>query len=209
MSAKQPLTRHITRVYRRSTAEEREAGASWYPEARAVAVDIAAESGLSLRTVVGIIATTSPLNPWGNNVRLARRIATTGDTSSGYLGRGLRSAQRMLDGADPLDELVAPKIRAFYRAILTAGAEGVVIDRHAYDVAINQRLANDRPGMTPRQYDQIVQLYERASDILSAEFDANLPPSVVQATTWLAWRNRYWAPGAWDFSTETEKEQAA
>lgn len=203
------MTRHITRVYRQSTAAEREDGASWYPEARAVAVDIAIESGLTLRQVVGIIATTSPLNPWGNNVRLARKIATTGDTSGGYLGRGLRSAQRILDGADPLDELVGPKIRAFYRAILTAGAEGVVIDRHAYDVAINQRLGNDRPGMTPKQYDRIVQLYERASGILSAEFDEHLPPSVVQATTWLAWRNRYWAPGAWDFTSETETRKAA
>lgn len=184
-------TVNITRLYRQATEAERREGLLWYPNAHLFAQHLAHETGHAVSSVAGIIAAVSPRLGWDINQRLAARIIRTGDTSSGYLGAGLLRARRLLDGESPFDVLRTRKILNFYVSILTAGADGVCIDRHAYDVATGVRHTEEtRPGITPGRYDAAADKYRRAARILSRELDTQLTPAEVQATTWVAWRNR-------------------
>jgi hypothetical protein len=82
----------------------------------------------------------------------------------------------------------AAKTRNFYVAILSRGVDGIVIDRHAIDVATNRRHTDaTRPALTPKRYEQYAAVYRRAAVILSDEFGP-VTPSQVQGVTWEAWR---------------------
>lgn len=191
-------TRNVTSVFRSADDTHLANGLAWYGTALDVAEQVAVMTGRPLDMTVGVIAATSPRMGWGPNVRLAARILSTGDTSRGYLKNGLRSAQRMLDGEDPLEVLKARKVTNFYRAIISRGADGIVVDRHAMDIAHNTRVEGDRPSPTDRQYDDIAETYRRGAAALARRGFGGITPAQVQAVTWLAWRNRYWANGAFD-----------
>lgn len=195
--ARSASTRNITAVFRGADDRHVNTGLAWYATAHTVAQRVALATGHSTEIAVGVIAATSPRMGWGPNVRLAHRILSTGDTSQGYLKNGLASARRILDGADPLEVLRSRKVSNFYRAIISRGADGIVIDRHALDIAHNQRVEGDRPSPTERQYDAIAEYYRRAADALARDGWA-ISPAQVQAVTWLAWRNRFWSDGAFD-----------
>lgn len=191
-------TRHITAVYRAASDRDRAEGEAWYAEALHVAERVALATGHPVSVAVGVIAATSPRMGWGPNVRLAHRILSTGDTSSGYLKVGLAAAARILQGEDPLLVLRARKVSNFYRAIVSAGVDGVVVDRHALDIAHGERIEGQRPSPTERQYDDVAERYVRAARVLTRELGRTVSPAEVQATTWLAWRRRYWSDGAFD-----------
>ena len=97
---------------------------------------------------------------------------------------------------DPLDILGGRKVRAFYSAILTSGlTDQVVIDRHAYDLAEDTRgshlsLTDKRSRVTAENYRNAAKRLQRSGTMITA--------CQLQATTWLTWRARYWAEGAWD-----------
>lgn len=192
-------TRNVTSVFRSATDEQVQAGMDWYSTAADVAERIALATGHSVETAVGVIAATSPRMGWGPNVRMAHRILSTGDTSRGYLKVGLRASERILQGEDPLDVLRSRKVSNFYRAIVSRGADGIVIDRHALDIAHNERIEGDRPSPTDAQYDRIAKHYRLAADALARQ-GWLLSPSQVQAVTWLTWRRRFWGEGAFDLN---------
>ncbi len=198
-----PHTRNVTRVARVALMR-RASATNWYADARALCVRIAEEHAVPLHVVVGIVAALSPRLGWGPNVRLARRMLASGGTlASGALSNNLRKAREIYAGADPLDVMTAPKTANFYRAILTMGADGIVIDRHAYDVAVGKRHTDaERPGMTPKQYEAVAECYRRAAIILSDETGETLSPSMIQALTWVEWRRRFYADGAFDGGAE-------
>lgn len=186
-------TVNVTRLFRQASDAELEAGLRWYPEAHVFAADLAEQSGHPVSTAAAIVAAVSPRLGWDHNKRLAERIILTGDASSGYLGSGLRRAQRLLDGERPFDVLTSRKILNFYVSILSAGGEGVCVDRHAYDVATNTRhdVEAERPGITPARYDRVAQCYRNAAHILRRETGIDtLTAAEVQAVTWVTWRNR-------------------
>ena len=185
-------TVNVTRVFRSATSAELDEGLAWYPKAHDFAATIAHEVGHSVSTAAAVVAAVSPRMGWDQNRRLAERILRTGDTSSGYLGAGLQRARRLLDGDRPFDVLQSRKVLNFYVSILTAGADGVCVDRHAFDVATNTRHGeDDRPGIHPQRYDRVAQCYRNAARILRKETGIqNLSAAEVQATTWVAWRNR-------------------
>jgi hypothetical protein len=189
--------RAVTRVFRQAAQHHLEYGLQWYGTANDVAASVARATDHPIEVAVGVIAATSPRMGWGPNVKLAHRILETGDTSRGYLSNGLRSAQRMLDGADPLEVLRSRKTSNFYRAIISRGADGIVVDRHAMDIAHATRVEGDRPSPTDKQYDAIAETYRRAASALKSEHPG-ITPAQVQAVTWLAWRNRFWSAGAFD-----------
>ncbi len=186
-----PLTRRATSTFRAATADQLERGRSWYPDAHAIARRQADDRGLTIETTSGILAALSPRLGWGPNVALAERmLESRGTLSHGALGRSLQQARSIHAGAHPLDVLGGPKTRAFYRAILTAGAAPEpVIDRHAWDMLVGRRGA---ASPSARQYAEAAEKMSRAAAILGA------PVSEVQATTWVAWRSRFWADGAFD-----------
>ena len=86
------------------------------------------------------------------------------------------------------------KVRAFYRAILDpADPDPVVIDRHAFDVAVG-RVTSDRVRrvLVDRSwvYDAVADAYRAAAAELSARTGELWTPSELQAATWETWRAR-------------------
>lgn len=193
-----PNTRNITRVFRKASLAEVQAGRGWYLAAHKIAGDLAVQYGVTREVAAGVLAATSPLNGWGPNVRLAGKVLAAGGTKTdGYLGLGLRKANAIIGGADPVATLKGHKTVNFYRSILTAGAEGVTVDRHAFSIAVGERVINT-PSLSGKRYEEVAQYYRRAAVILSKEYGMELSAATVQAVTWVAFRRMYWAEGAFD-----------
>ncbi len=195
-----PSTRNITRLFRQATDEQVTAGRMWYLEAYAAAVRFSREYGITEDQAAGVLAATSPLNSWGANVRLAERVIRAGGTmTTGYLGAGLRKANAILAGADIESTLNGLKTINFYRSIRSYGMDGTTIDRHSWSVAVNHRYEGGViPSLSPARYESAAECYRRAARILSAERGILLSAAVVQAVTWVQWRNKFWSEGAWD-----------
>jgi len=192
-------TRNITAVFRSADADLIAEGVEWYADARRVADAFAARYAVPVHVSAGVLAALSPLNSWGNNVNLAGRMLASGGTlERGYLKANLAKARRII-AEGSTDALGGLKVNNFYRSIITGGAEGVTIDRHAWCIAHNDRTrTNSIPKLTPKAYAEIAERYRRAALILSREYGMPLSPAVVQAVTWVVWRRRYWGAGAFD-----------
>ena len=197
----QPLTRRATAEYRRATSAQREEGAAWYAEAHAVAREQAEEYHLTIEQTSGVLAALSPRLGWGPNCALAERMLASGGTlDHGGLSRSLQQARHIYAGADPKVVLGGPKTRAFYVAILTAGESGrAVIDRHAWDMLTGER------GATPptaKQYATAAEMMARAAKIVG------IGVHELQATTWVAWRSRFWSKTAFGHNPQPMLEGA-
>lgn len=193
-----PTARNVLRVYRTATSAQLSAGMTWYADAATTAEKLAAEVGCELPVAAGVIAATSPLNSWGSNLALAERILRTGDASRGYLTIGLVKCRAILDGVDPLSVLTSDKVHNFYLSITSQGAHpsAVCVDRHAWSIAINERRTGNE-GIKGARYAATAAAYRRATAIL-CKSGVMVTPAQVQAVTWIVWRQRYWAVGAWD-----------
>lgn len=192
------LTANILAVYDRRSHAEQVEGANWYQMARDAAWDLARSRSLShagpaeMARAAGVLAALAPQKAWGAALRLARHAYERGDVT-GNVSAQTRKAQAILDGASPWDVLTTPKERAFAASIVLAGTRArmvagilpVTIDRHSIDVAEGKvHTDRDRPRVTRQAaYDRYVSAY------VAAATEAGVSPSVVQATTWLTWRN--------------------
>jgi hypothetical protein len=197
-----PLTRNITRVFRKATSEQVTTGLDWYAEAHEFALDSAARHGITLAQSAGILAALSPMQSWGANKALAERFMAAGGLDAGYLPDNLAKARRILSGeVESADILTSNKVGAFFHGILTRGQTDVVcIDRHAWDIAVNVRNTDQtRPGLGSKaRYGAAVEAYVNAARILTPEVGMPLFPAELQAVVWVTWRHRFWAEGAFD-----------
>jgi hypothetical protein len=181
---------NIVDVYLSATPEQIAAGEHWYDAAQEFAQYLTVY-GVTVEQAAGIIAALSPMNSWGANKMLAEKFIANGGLEGGYLGVGLRKAAAILAGEDIVSTLKSNKIVNFYLNIM--GEDGVTCDRHAIDIAMNTRHTDKtRPGLTDKRYNAIADAYREAA----AQF--GIKASVMQSITWTAWRNRYWAEGAYD-----------
>jgi len=186
-----PMVRRILSVYRSATAAQLDAGTNWYSDAHGIASDYALAHNVTTEVAAGIIAALSPMQSYGANLNLARRfLASKGTLDHGYLSLGLGKARDIYNGSDILPTLNGDKVKNFYQSIVTAGKDGVTIDRHAYCLAIGERAKN--VNLTPKRYALVASAYVRAAEI------AGITPAEIQAVTWVVWRQRYWAVGAFD-----------
>lgn len=199
-----PNVQHITRLFRSATPEQIVAGAQWYSDAYALASALAAKNDVSVEIAAGVIAACSPLLSWGANVNLAARfLSTPGGLHAGYLGAQLAKARAIAGGADIVKTLGGEKTINFYRSIVSAGREGVCIDRHAWSLAVNVRYGeNGMPTLKGKRYALAVAAYKRAAVILSREYDTPLSAAQVQSVTWTLWRSKFWSIGAFDGHAE-------
>lgn len=208
-----PTTPNILRVFGLATLDEVRAGREWYPEARRVAEELAetithntsdaAEFDLQVERAVAVIAVLSPQVHWDRNVEMARRayelyadcgglIWDGGILSDwpGLKGNALK-ALRILNGEPVLDVVRGDKVTAFFWAILNPNdPRGIVIDRHAFDVAVFKVMDDKTRGIVlgrASAYAAFVRAYERAAELLQGEFPG-ITPAEVQAITWCAWR---------------------
>jgi hypothetical protein len=195
------LVENIKNVFHSATDDQINAGHNWYSDANRIAYALANTYHSNIENVIGVIAAVSPLNSWGNNINLAGRIVaghTIGmPVTNGYLQNGLIKANSILD--DPYFHnypeiyLKSQKIAAFYDSILNNGMGTLVcVDRHAYSIAIDEKLTNST-RLTNLQYRIIANAYNIASNDLN-----DIPVQILQAITWVVWRQRYWSVGAFD-----------
>lgn len=171
---------NIVRTFRAADDSQMARGMSWYADAHTFALALDAES---VERAAGIIAALSPRVEWERNMTLASRVYAEG-FASGTLTDGTRKADAIYAGSQPLAILGGDKVRAFYRAILDPRAGHVVIDRHAFDVAIGRVTDDNTRKILSRvgAYDYVANLYREAAEILG------ISATAVQAVTWIVWR---------------------
>jgi hypothetical protein len=162
-------------------------GADWYDRAHEIARELDPEDPDRAAAVIAVL---SPLERWERNVELAREAYALGRLERGTLKKSIDKANRILAGEDPADVVSGPKVTRFYRTISDPqrGKDDVVIDRHAFDVAVGRKTDDaTRSKILSRkgEYDRFVRAYARAAKILGAR------PGVVQAVTWTVWRDAY------------------
>lgn len=156
-------------------------GRAWYRVAHGIGAMLAGDATRG----AGVLAALSPQTAWTYNVDLATRAFTNGKPT-GHLGDALRKAERIMNGEDPLTVLPADsKTWNFYRCIVDPTDDtAVVIDRHAHDVAVGVKFGSEDRGLSAkRRYATLARAYRLAADKLGEL------PQVVQAVTWVAWRD--------------------
>lgn len=179
-----PTAENILAIFHGASDAHRASGMAWYADAHRFALEI---SGGDIKRGAGVLAALSPNKAWDVNMRLAARAFQDG-VATGTLGVACGKANAILAGADPLDVMgKGLKTRNFYVNILDPqGAEAVTIDRHAYDIALGERNAeNKRVSLTPTRYAAFCEAYRAAADALG------ILPLELQAVTWEAWRERW------------------
>ncbi len=192
------MTRRILDVYRSADAQQIAAGIVWYETAENEALKLSAEFGLSVEQTAGIIAALSPQVSWGFNLEWARAICE-GDRTNYGLTASQGKAEMIAHNGDihPLEILGGPKVRAFYDCIVTGGqTDTVCVDRHACDIATGIRGSFN--SLTPKRIAIVQSAYQRAARRLAVTGGPVLSAAQLQAITWITWRARYWAAGAFD-----------
>jgi hypothetical protein len=176
----QMSAQNIVRVFRAANESQMARGMAWYADAHTFCVALDPDN---VARAAGITAALSPRLDWERNMLLAARTYADG-FASGCLKGNARKADAIYEGGEPLAILGGSKVRAFYGAILDPTAGHVVIDRHAFDVALGRptddatRSILDRVGA----YEYVADLYREAAAILG------ISATQVQAVTWTAWR---------------------
>lgn len=173
---------NILDVWRRATPEQLEAGMNWYSAARNAAMEL--DPG-NVDRAAGIIAALSPMVKWDRNLEMARFVYSNGHANGLGLGNNCRKAELIFAGNHPLDILGGDKVRSFYMTIADpAHAELVVIDRHAFDIAMGRAYSDKDRNIGKRVYRELSAAYRDAATI------AEVLPSQMQAVTWVTHRAR-------------------
>lgn len=183
-----PSVDNILAPYRAARPEQIAAGLAWYADAHTFALSIA--NG-DLVKGAGVIAALSPQTSWAQNMVLASRAFVEG-FASGQTGANVEKANRILNGESP-DEVLGwnnpkaksgHKVRNFFRNIVDPTGPECTIDRHAFDIAVGFETDSATRGQLGRvgQYDIFADCYREAAKILG------VPVAVVQAVTWVVWR---------------------
>lgn len=214
-----PTTTNVLKTFWRATNAEFSEGRAWYFNARKLAEELAQSQmrgyyddleynetwDEEISKAVAVIAVLSPRLSWEKNAELARQMyaewsAVSASRPIGDQGivdswpglkDGARKALRVLDGEKPEDVVSGPKVTAFYYAIKDAAdPRGIVIDRHAFDVAVGRVMDDKTRGIVLGRagaYEQFVRAYERATEAVRPFYN-NITPAEVQAVTWVTWR---------------------
>jgi hypothetical protein len=172
---------NIIAVYRSATDDQLTEGRAWYRSAHHAAKIM---SGGDVVRGAGVIAALSPHAAWEYNVKIAGKAFDLGEPS-GHTRDAVGKAARIMAGEDPMIVLPAEsKTWSFFRCIVDPDdADPVVIDRHAHDLAVGARYGNrDRGLSNRRRYATLARAYREAARRLGEI------PSVVQAITWVVWR---------------------
>ncbi len=162
-------------------------GYNWYDRAREAAEKL---GGGNAQMGAGIIAAMSPQRNWDENLRLAHQIRKTG--TSGQTSVQNKKALRIMEGENPEDILGKLKEGNFYKNIYNPNdPTAVTVDRHAHDVAINQKIGGRNRGLSADgRYDTFHRAYTTAAGHLGIE-----TPSRLQASVWIPVERGLWIPG--------------
>jgi hypothetical protein len=176
--AREVWCNRIVRAFIAADADAKLQGAVWYRMAHTLALELADGD---VKVGAGVIAALSANKGWWQNQLLATD-ALTGFVH-GHTGDVLDKVRAIMAGQEP--ETVLPmrlKTGHFYRCISNpSDPYSVVIDRHAHDIAIGQRLGDAARGLNAvNRYEALADAYRAAGEHLG-----KLPMN-VQATVWVA-----------------------
>lgn len=176
-----PSAAKILKVYRTATDDQIGRGTTWYADAHSLALALSPDD---VRRGAGVIAALSPMMPWDRNVTVAVRAFADG-FASGALGNSCKAANRILAGEDFADVLKGDKVRAFAETIADpTGTDAVVIDRHAFDIAVGRTTDDETRRALTRKgvYESFAAAYVKAARTVGVS------PSQMQAITWCVHR---------------------
>lgn len=183
---------NIMRVWKYATPEDIAKGIAWYHDAMLLASDIA---GGDVWKGAGVLSAFSPRQPWPINVRNARTALFWG-TAAGHrpalhTRQQVKTADRIIRGAHPLDVMKGDKTRSFAEAIATGGHGTIAtIDRHAHDIAEGHADFTDVTRAIGKvKYRNMAAAYAEVADYVGHSVN------IVQAVTWEAWRRN---KGVWE-----------
>jgi hypothetical protein len=167
----------------------------WYVKAKVLSintwVNFQNHYGLKIggiAKVTGILAATSPMKRWEENIKLTQDFLANG--KCGHFGAVNEKCKRILEsgGSDTeiLDILGGRKTQRFYMSIkypLDYG--GVTIDRHALSIALGYRISNETFScMTKKQYEFFEECYRYTASHIG------ITPMLLQSSTWQVFRER-------------------
>jgi hypothetical protein len=182
--------RNILHCWDQSTDAEKAEGANWYSGARAELEALAKDAGLPFRAVVHAAAALSPMVSWEENIKGIRLLLQGEERGIAGFGRNRRKAADILQYAREGQSfewlLSGQKVTAFAKCLEDPDSDEVVIDTHAASVALWTRYtATTLFALTPKRYRALQDAYRVAAKRVG------IPPTVLQATTWVSWRNQY------------------
>lgn len=172
----------IVATFKRATAADIEAGATWYGDGETFIRDLAAQTGRDVETVAAVVAHLSPRTTWQRNLYGATMLLTTG-TAPTCIASNVDRARRALDSDTPRDTFGkgAPKTRRFM-ANLLGERDVVTVDVWAARVAFGPRDDAEQVLSRVGVYDAVERAYQIAAQRLGVD------PVTVQATTWIVAR---------------------
>ena len=166
----------------------------WYKKAKRDCSDLAADTGVTLRHAVGVVAAASPNLNWNKNILTAKQViegcqkgidhkdlancmAYKANRLKGYKVMGEANLSKAI-----LKVLNGPKISAFFDNIM--GGDSVTIDGHARNIAYGERiqLKSDKANIGAKEYRALAQAYREVAYML------NIKACDLQAITWVTWR---------------------
>lgn len=174
--------RNIVSVWHLASERQVEEGRRWYQTAHETAAMLADGD---VKVGAGLLASLSPQTAWWLNVELACEAYESGNAAR-HVGDACGKANKIMAGVDPEEVLpMRRKTGQFYRCILDPkDPVAVCIDRHAHDVAVGVAYGDWPRGLSAQgRYALLAQCYWEAAQRLGEL------PSVVQATTWVTWRD--------------------
>jgi hypothetical protein len=174
---------NITSRFKSATKEQRQEGVDWYKKAN----DIAFELGKGdVKKGAGILSALSPAMEWNRNIRAARELVNTGETTHQYYTSTVVKAKRILEGEDPdtlFNEKTGAKTLNFYHNIANPDdPHPVTIDRHAHDIAVGEKgsMTKTLSGhLAGPRYRHFSEAYRNAAHELGIPI-----ANQVQAVTW-------------------------
>lgn len=180
--AREYYVRNILSAWYMASDDQVANGRSWYRVAHETAVMLADGDA---KVGAGLLAALSPQTAWWLNVELACDAYEAGNATR-HTKDSCGKANKIMAGVDPTEVLpMGRKTGHFYRAILDPADPGAVcIDRHAHDIAVGVAYGDWSRGLsTQSRYDLLADCYREAAQRVGEI------PSVVQATTWVFWRD--------------------
>lgn len=180
--AREYYVRNIISVWSMATDRQMVDGRQWYWTAHQTAEMLADGD---VRVGAGLLAALSPQTAWWLNVELACEAYDSG-TARRHTGDSCGKANKIMAGIAPEDVLpMQRKTGQFFLCIVDPiNKDAVCIDRHAHDVAVGIPYGDWSRGLsTHSRYNLIANCYREAARRLGEL------PMVVQATTWVVWRD--------------------
>lgn len=179
-----PTTPNVLAVFDAATPAQWQEGMTWYSTAYALAVEL---DPAEPRRAAAVIAVLSPMKEWKQNAALARKAYAEGGLEGGTLPNHVRAVNALLrDRRDPDEVVSGPKVTAFFEGIASNGkSDTAVIDRHAWDAAVNKRHTDATRKIGAAGYAAADRAYRRAAKARAVSVQQ------MQAVVWVVWRDIY------------------